>query len=70
MAELISDGVLLGAARQEQRGAERVAVFGGKGDIVDENVVELSVSHRDFPFTLWLRERGLPKANWAFGARA
>ena len=29
--------------------AQRVAVYGRKGDIVDEDVVELSLSHRDFP---------------------
>jgi hypothetical protein len=47
-----SVGVLLGAERQEQRRTERVSVHRGKGDIVDENVVEPSLTHRDFPHAL------------------
>ncbi len=39
----------LGAARQKQRRAQEIAVPGGEGDVVDENVVQPSLSHRDFP---------------------
>src|SRR6202042_3856504 len=60
------DGMLLGAARKKQRRAQRVAVYGRKGDIVDEDVVELSLSHRDFPPVLAL---GIANANSAFTAR-
>jgi hypothetical protein len=41
--------MLLGPARQEQRRAQRVTVLGGKGDIVDEDVIGVSFGHRDFP---------------------
>ena len=41
--------MLLGAAGQKQRRAKRVSVHRRKGDIVDENVVDLSFRHRDFP---------------------
>jgi hypothetical protein len=39
----------LGAPGQEQGGAQQVAVGRRKGDVIDENVVQRSLGHRDFP---------------------
>jgi hypothetical protein len=39
----------LGPARQEQRRPEQISVRRGKGDVVDENVVQPGACHRDFP---------------------
>jgi hypothetical protein len=38
----------LGAAGQEQRGPQQIAVGRGQADVVDENIVKRSLSHCDF----------------------
>jgi hypothetical protein len=43
------DGMPLGPAGQEQRRPEQISVRCGKGDVVDENVVQPGPCHRDFP---------------------
>jgi hypothetical protein len=42
-------GMALGAARQEQRCPQQIAVGRGQSDVVDENVVQRCLGHRDFP---------------------
>jgi hypothetical protein len=56
----------LGAAGQEQRRAEQVAIASGKGDVVDKNAVQPSLSHRGFPpaFT-----HHINKSELGFGGR-
>src|SRR5882757_7352156 len=58
----------LRAARQKQRRAQQIPVRSGEGDVVDENVVQRSLCHRDFP----LKPSRAPPAdaNSAFAARA
>ena len=49
--------VFAGEARNLKKALARVAVHGRKGDIVDEDVVELGLSHRDFPpFLAWKQQ--------------
>jgi len=39
----------LRSSRQKQRRAQQISIGGGKGDIIDENVVQRSLCDRDFP---------------------
>jgi hypothetical protein len=43
------DGMALGPARQKQRRPQQISVRSGEGDVVDENVVRRSFTHREFP---------------------
>ena len=43
------DGMALRAAGQEQACPQQIPVLGGEGDVVDENVVQRSLSHRNSP---------------------
>ena len=36
-------------AGQKKRGTKQISVDSGEGDIIDENVVQPSLCHRDFP---------------------
>jgi hypothetical protein len=39
----------LGATGQEQRRAQQISVRSGESDVVDENVVQCRLTHRDIP---------------------
>src|SRR4029453_3658913 len=57
----------LGPPRQKQRRAQQISIGGGEGDVIDENVVQRSLCHRDFPRSFCAAPAN---ANSAFAARA